>query len=163
MNDTPLRHRLFGALALLLPWSDALAFRVPFFSMGLVSADVQQLLELPALPVLLVDRLMPLGLGSLLLLVALFWAVVRNPGVPYFVRFNVLQAILVDIVLAVLGFAFSIFGCRPGFGGGFACQAFTNTVFLGSLLLVGFSLVQCLRGKEPEIPSISDAVRMQLF
>jgi hypothetical protein len=36
-------------------------------------------------------------------------------------------------------------------------------VFLGALLLVLFAVIQNLRGKEAEIPTVSEAVRMQLF
>jgi hypothetical protein len=36
-------------------------------------------------------------------------------------------------------------------------------VFLGALLLVGFGVVQSLRGQEAEVPSLSQAVRMQLY
>jgi hypothetical protein len=43
-----------------------------------------------------------------LLFFVLFLGVVRNPNVPYFLRFNALQALLTDIVVIVLSFAFSI-------------------------------------------------------
>jgi len=35
-------------------------------------------------------------------------------------------------------------------------------VFIGILVLVLFAVVQNLRGKEADIPSLSEAVRMQL-
>ena len=112
---------------------------------------------LPALPVLMLERGVPFG-GFLLFLV-LFLAVVRNPQVPYFLRFNVLQAILLDIVLVVVSLAFQLL--RIG-SLGFAGRTLANTVFLGMLVLLLFALVQCLRGKEADIPTLSEAVRMQL-
>jgi uncharacterized membrane protein len=86
---------------------------------------------------------------------------VRNPQVPYFLRFNVLQAILLDIVLVVLSLAFNI--VLAPLGGNFAVRTLANSVFLGVLLLVVFAVVQCVRGKEADIPSLSEAVRMQLY
>jgi uncharacterized membrane protein len=81
--------------------------------------------------------------------------------VPYFIRFNVLQAILIDIVLILLSLAFSVL-LRP-LGAGFALRTLSNTVFLATLLLVVFSVVQSIRGREADIPTVSEAVRMQLF
>jgi hypothetical protein len=36
-------------------------------------------------------------------------------------------------------------------------------VFLGTLVVVLFGVVQNLRGKDAELPTISEAVRMQLY
>ena len=44
----------------------------------------------------------------------------------------------------------------------FVGKTLSNTVFIGILVLVLFAVVQNLRGKEADIPSISEAVRMQL-
>ena len=37
-----------------------------------------------------------------------------------------------------------------------------NTILLGTLILVLTGLVQSLRGQETDIPTVSEAVRMQL-
>jgi len=86
---------------------------------------------------------------------------VRNQRVPYFIRFNVLQAILLDIVLILLSLAFRLL--LAPLGGSFALRTLSNTVFFGTLLLVLFAVVQCVRGKEPDIPTVSEAVRIQLY
>jgi len=72
----------------------------------------------------------------------------------------VLQAILIDILLVLVSLAFNIL-LEP-LGIGFALRTLSNTVFLGVLVLVVFGVVQSLRGEEADIPSLSDAVRMQL-
>ena len=113
---------------------------------------------LPALPLVLVEQSIPFG-GFILFLV-LFLGVVRNPRVPYFIRFNALQAILLDIILIVLSLAFNLL--LAPLGGNFAVRTLANTIFLGMLVLVLFGIIQCLRGKEADIPSLSEAVRMQL-
>ena len=155
MADIPLWQRLLAVLAYLLPWSDGLPFGRSLFGMF----PALQWLSLPALPVVMLQQMVPFG--GFLLFLALYLAVVRNQKVPYYLRFNVLQAILLDIVLVVISLAFSIL--LSPLGGGFAVRTLSNTVFLGVLVLVAFAVVQCVQGKEADIPSVSDAVRMQLY
>jgi uncharacterized membrane protein len=155
MEGPPIWQRLLGALAYLLPLSDALRFGQGLFAIF----PLLQWLALPTLPLMLLERAIPFG--SLVLFLLLFLLVVRNPRVPYAIRFNVLQAILLDIVLVLLTLAFDT--VLAPLGGGFALRTLSNTVFLGTLLLVLFSVVQSLRGKEADIPTVSEAVRMQLY
>ncbi|MFZ9319247.1 MAG: Tic20 family protein [Vulcanococcus sp.] len=150
----PIWQRLVALLAYLLPWSDGLPFGRSLTNLF----PALQWLSLPALPLVLLEQAVPFG-GFILFLV-LFLAVVRNPQVPYYVRFNVLQAILLDIVMVVASLAFNL--VLAPLGGTFAVRTLANTVFLGVLVLVFFALVQCLRGKEADIPTLSEAVRMQL-
>ena len=153
MGDIPWWQRLLALLAYLLPCSDALPFGESLDNIF----PALQWLVVPAIPLLLLENSVPFG-GFLLFLV-LFLAVVRNPRIPYFLRFNVLQAILIDIVLVVLSLAFQLL--RLG-SLGFAGRTLANTVFLGIFVLLLFAVVQCIRGKEADVPSLSEAVRMQL-
>ena len=153
MGEIPAWQRLLAVLAYVLPWSDALPFGESLDNL----IPALKWLVVPAIPVLLLETNVPFG-GFLLFLV-LFLAVVRNPQLPYFLRFNVLQAILLDIVLVVLSLAFQLLKLGSL---GLAGRTLANTVFLGMLVLLLFALVQCLRGKEADIPSLSEAVRMQL-
>lgn len=152
---TPIWQRLLSALAYLLPFSDAL----PFGRALLQQFPFLSVVALPALPLLAVQQLIPFG--GLVLFLLLYLAVVRNARVPYLIRFHVLQAILLDIVLMLLSLAFQIL--LSAFTGSFAVRTLENTVFLGALVLCLFGLVQSLRGEEAEIPTVSDAVRMQLL
>jgi uncharacterized membrane protein len=153
--DIPIWQRLLAVLAYLLPWSDALPFGRDLFGLF----PLLQWLAVPALPLATLQQLVPFG-GFVIFLV-LFLAVVRNPRVPYFIRFNVLQAILIDIVLILVSLTFQIL--LSPLAGSFALRTLSNTVFLGTLLLVLFSVIQCVRGKEPDIPTVSEAVRIQLY
>jgi hypothetical protein len=155
MGEAPIWQRLLALLAYLLPWSDGLGFGRYLFNLF----PVLQWLTLPALPVLLLERAVPFG-GFLLFLV-LFLVVVRNPRIPYFIRFNVLQAILIDILLIVLGLIVQV--VLEPLGAGFALRTISNTIFLATVVVVLFAAVECLRGREPDIPTLSQAVRMQLF
>ena len=153
MAEIPLWQRLLGLLAYLLPWSDALSFGRELYNLFPWIAY----LALPATPVLL-ERSIPFG-GFLLFLV-LFLVVVRNPNVPYYLRFNVLQAILLDILLVVLALAFNVL--LSPLGNSLMIRTLNNTVFIGALVLVLYASIQCVRGKEADLPTLSDAVRMQL-
>ncbi|WP_413295739.1 Tic20 family protein [Synechococcus sp. MIT S9452] len=154
MADIPLWQRLLGLLAYLLPWSDALSFGRELYNLF----PWISYLALPATPVLLLERSIPFG-GFLLFLV-LFLVVVRNPNVPYYLRFNVLQAILLDILLVVLALAFNVL--LSPLGNSLMIRTLNNTVFIGALVLVLYASIQCIRGKEADLPSLSEAVRMQL-
>jgi len=159
MQDPPLWQRLLALLPYSLTWSDALPFgRDLFGSFPPLSA-----LMLPAMPALLVQNLGSMGgmnLGGLLLFVLLFAAVVRNPQVPYTIRFNTLQALMLDILLVVVGLVFQLL--QSLLGGGLLFRTLANTVFLGTLLILVFTVVQVLRGKEANLPTLFEAVRMQL-
>jgi len=81
----------------------------------------------------------------------------RNPDLPYSLRFNMQQALLLDIAL--------IF---PSLLGGIPAPAVvanggSNFVFLALVGSVGYALVSNLTGKVPDkIPLISDAARSSI-
>ena len=156
--EIPVWQRAAAPLVYLLPWSDAIPFGGPLFQ----QYPWMQWFTLPVLPLALLERSVPFGLGGLLLFFVLFLAVVRNPNVPYFLRFNTLQALLTDIVIMVLGFAFGIL-LRPIAGGSLLVSTLSSTVVMAVLAILLFALVECWRGREPDLPGISQAVRMQLY
>ena len=156
--EIPVWQRVVAPLVYLLPWSDAIPFGGPLFQ----QYPWMQWFTLPVLPLALLERSVPFGLGGLLLFFVLFLAVVRNPAVPYFLRFNTLQALLTDIVIMVLGFAFGIL-LRPIAGGSLLVSTLSSTIVVAVLAILVFALVECWRGREPDLPGISQAVRMQLY
>ena len=151
----PIWQRLLGLLVYVLPWSDAIPFGQHLF----LQFPVLQWLILPAEPLLILKSGIPLNLGNLLVFFLLFLAVVRNSNVPYFIRFNTLQALLVDIVVVLISYAFVILPI----GGGLMMRTLSSTVVVGVLAVVIFALIECSRGREPDLPGLSQAVRMQLY
>ena len=159
MQGPPLWQRLLAVAAYGLPWRHGVAF-----GGGLVAAfpaidPLVNGLALLAAPLVAVEQLLPFG--GLIVFLGLYLGVVRNDRVPYTIRFNVLQAILLDIVLVLLTLVLGLLAPLQA-SAGFALRTLGDTVFLGSLLVIGYCLVQGLRGVEPELPTISEAVRMQL-
>ena len=151
----PIWQRLLGLLVYVLPWSDAIPFGQHLF----IQFPVLQWLALPAMPLFILESGIPLNLGNLLVFFVLFLAVVRNPNVPYFIRFNTLQALLVDIIVVIISYAFIILPI----GGGLMMRTLSSTVVVGVLAVVIFALIECSRGREPDLPGLSQAVRMQLY
>ena len=90
--------------------------------------------------------------GSLFLFLFLFAGLVRNPKVPYFVRYNACQALLLDISLIIFSYLLRIL---PSVELG-------SIIFIATLCISIYSIFQCINGVEPEIPFISKSVRMQI-
>ena len=101
-------------------------------------------------PVAIIEGSLPFG--GLLLFLIIFAGVVRNPKVPYFVRYNACQALLLDIALIIFSYLLRIL---PLF-------EFGSIVFISILSIFIYSIYQCINGIEPEIPFISKSVRMQI-
>ena len=97
---------------------------------------------------------------GLIVFFALILLVVRNPNISHFIRFNTMQAILLDIILVVFSLVLSLFD--PNVFGNLIVSTLNNVLFLGMLAAVGYSVVQTFRGVYAEIPTISQAVHMQV-
>ena len=151
----PIWQRVLGFLLYMLPWSDAIPFGRNLF----LEFSWLQWITLPVLPIFVFEQTIPFS--GILLFFIIFLGVVRNPKVPYFLRFNALQALLLDIGIVITGYAFQIL-LKP-LAGGLAVRTLSSTVLIGILTIVIFALIECFQGKEPDLPGISQAVRMQLY
>ena len=91
---------------------------------------------------------------------SLTWSAALPFGRDLFGSFPPLNALMLDILLVVIGLVFQLL--QSLLGGGLLFRTLANTVFLGTLLILLFTVVQVLRGKEADLPTLSEAVRMQL-
>jgi len=153
-STTPL-DRIFAALVYLIPLYDGIVYGRFLF----VQFPFLTYLQYPLLPLAIVYSLIPFGLGSLVVFIALFVGVVRNEKIPHFIRFNTMQAILISIVLAIVSLIYQVV-LAPLIRGFFA-EVLFNTIFLGVLAMVGYSVVQSARGRYAEMPVISEASYLQ--
>lgn len=151
-SNTPL-DRLFACLPYLLPLLVSLRFGIPFFT----QFPILQPLLIPFLP------LLPLtgGILGLVIFFALFMLVVRNENISHFIRFNTMQAILLDIILVLCGIVTDLV-LQPVLGGGLFLETIYNVIFLGTVIAVIYSVIQSALGRYAEIPTLSDAVHMQV-
>lgn len=86
-------------------------------------------------------------------------ALSRNPGLSRFLRFNLQQAILLDIVFIIPGFFRGVNFGFPQIVG----QTCSNTVFYLMVLSIGYAWVQIAQGKDAnEIPIVSDAANQAI-
>lgn len=151
-GSTTVTDRIWASLPYLLPLVDGLMFGVYLFR----QFPPLQTLFLPLAPLMALNS----GFFGLIIFFLLFLLVVRNTNINHFIRFNAMQAILLDIVLIICRIVLQLLG--PALQGGLIVETLMNVVFLGTLAAVGYSVVQTLRGQYAEIPTISEAVHMQV-
>ncbi|MBV5261651.1 hypothetical protein FLX56_24880 [Synechococcus moorigangaii CMS01] len=151
-NTTEPTDRLFGALPYLLPLVYALPFGLPF----LMRFPILAVIYVPLQPLI---RLYSFPFAGLIIFFVLYAAVVRNSRISHFIRFNTLQAILIDIALVLFGIVIQIFGFG---GGGLLIETLSNVAFLGTLVACLYAMVQSILGKYAELPTISQAAYSQL-
>ena len=161
-SSTTLRDRILAALMYLIPLYDGIVYGRFLFA----QFPFLEYLKIPLIPLAIVyslipfgHSLIPFGLGSLLVFILLFVGVVRNEKIPHFIRFNTMQAILISIVLAIISLIYNLI-LQPLIRGFFA-EVLFNTIFLGVLAMVGYSVVQSVRGRYAEMPLISEASYLQ--
>lgn len=150
-STTP-QDRIFACLPYLLPLVDGLAFAGPFLSQF-------PFLQPLFLPLFFLRPLTTFPLG-LIIFFGLFLLVIRNENISHFIRFNTMQAILIDIVLILCNLLLGLLASP--FQGGLIVETLFNVVFLGTLAAVIYSVVQSALGRYAEIPTLSDAVYMQV-
>lgn len=152
-GSTTVQDRIFSSLPYLLPLMDVL----PFGNFLLKQFPALRLIYLPLAPLLAVYNQPFVGL---VVFFVLFLAVVRNEKIAHFVRFNVMQAILIGIVLSLLGLAFSIL--LPVLGRSLLTETLYNIIFLGTWAASFYGIVQSALGRYAEIPGISEASYLQV-
>lgn len=151
--------RAFAALSYVMPLAAALDAGAYFFRFLAVQAppvlQFIQLLLLPLGPLIAIENSI-LGLGIFILL---FLFVIRNTNISRFIRFNVLQAILVSFMISIV---LLILGALQLTGENLVGETLSNVMFLGGMAIVIYSVAQSALGRYAEIPTISDAVNMQM-
>jgi len=154
-GSTDTKDRIFAALVYLLPLYSAFAFGIFIFQ------------QIPFLGAALAIVLTPLAFlysslgsfGSLIIFFVLFLAVVRNPRISHFIRFNTMQAILIDILVYLLGL---LLGFVARGGANLVVETLFNVVFLGAFAACVYSIIQSVIGKYADIPTISEAAYSQV-
>ena len=162
-GTTTAQDRFFACLPYLLPLIEVSLLGMSFA----LTANIGLFAQFPALQLILV----PLGplvriytgfpFAGLIVFILLLTLVVRNTNISHFIRFNTMQAILLDIVL-ILGQIILSMVLVPTLGTGLFVDTILNVVLLGILGAIVYSVVQTIRGQYAEIPTLSEAVYMQV-
>ena len=149
-----LGQRILGILLYLIPWADGLAFGNHLY----IKYPLTQIIQIPAIPIIIIERSIPFG--NLLLFLAIYIGLVRNNKISYFLRFNALQSLLINIGIIILNFIFQIF-FNP-FSNSLIIRTFSSTLLISLFSIITYCIWSCAQGNEPEIPGISQATKMQL-
>lgn len=159
-GSTTVGDRIFATFAYLLPLIEVtgLLLRIGVENSLFGDFPALRVVLLPIMP--LVQIYFGIPFVGLIIFFALFLLVVRNEKISHFVRFNTMQAILIDIALFLCSILLQILTPVPGTG--FAIETIFNTIFLGVVAAVAYAVIQTLLGRYAEIPAISDAVHMQV-
>ena len=123
---------------------------VPFGYYLFYKYSFLKIILLLTFPIVIIEKSLPFG--SFLLFIILFVGLARNPKVPYFVRYNACQALLIDIALIIITYLLEIL----------PIVELGSIIFIFTLCIFIYSISQCIYGVEPEIPLISKSVRMQI-
>ena len=149
-----LGEKILGITLYMIPWADSLTFGSHLY----IKYPFTQLIQIPAIPIIIIERSIPFG--NLLLFLAIFIGLVRNSKISYFLRFNALQSLLINIGIIIINFVFQIF--FTPFGNSLIVRTFSSTLLISLFSMITYCVWSCTQGNEPDLPGISQATKMQL-
>ncbi|MBO8204234.1 Tic20 family protein [Prochlorococcus marinus] len=150
--------QIFQRISSVLIYTLPLKASIPFgYYLFYKYSFLKILMDSLTFPIAKIEESLPFG--GFLLFILLFAGIVRNPKVPYFVRYNSCQALLIDIALIIITYLFRIL---PIVELGSIISILSSIIFIFSICIFIYSISQCIYGIEPEIPLISKSVRMQI-
>ena len=146
--------KILGVLLYMIPWADCLTFGNHLY----LKYPFTQIIQIPAIPIILIERSIPFG--NLLLFLAIFIGLVRNTKISYFLRFNALQSLLINIGIIIIKFIFEII--FSPFLNSLIIRTFSSTLLFSLFGVIVYCVWSCTQGNEPDLPIISEATKMQL-
>ena len=146
--------KILGIILYMIPWVDSLKFGNHLY----IKYPFTQIIQIPAIPIILIERSIPFG--NLLLFLAIYIGLIRNNKISYFLRFNALQSLLINIGIIIVNFIFEII--FSPFLESLIIRTFSSTLFISLISVIFYCVWSCTQGKEPDLPIISEAAKMQL-
>ena len=153
--ETDTKDRSFGALIYLFPLIYALPFGIALLT------QFPWLYQFFSPLVAIYGLTNSLPFASLIIFFGLWFAVVRNDNVSYFLRFNGMQAILMNILQILFSLIMGIL--VPAFGAqSLITETLNNTIFMGSIVACFYCIFRSIQGQYAELPVLSDAASSQI-
>ena len=146
--------RILGVLLYMIPWTDSLTFGNHLY----IKYPFIQIIQIPAIPIILIERSIPFG--SFLLFLAIFLGLVRNTKISYFLRFNALQSLIINIGIIIVSFILEII--FSPFANSLIVRTISSTLLISLFSVIVYCVWSCTQGNEPDLPGISQATKMQL-
>ncbi|WOL14325.1 protein TIC 20-II, chloroplastic [Canna indica] len=155
-SPVPASDRLISALAYTLPFIDSLHYVSFLFARVPAAAATIA----PILPLAAAYRSVPYA--AFVAFFALYLGVVRNPSLSRYVRFNSMQAVVLDVLLALPALFQRVFG-TPSRGVGFRVMEMGyHAIFAFSFACFVYSMFSCVLGRTPNLPIVAAAADRQL-
>jgi len=154
--------RLYAALPYLLPIAAVVSFGAFLFLQFPILQDV-------FFPVFKLNQILSISIIDFISIRFVAWfgvfiLVVRNFKVNHFVRFNAMQALLLDIIVALMSAITQLLSLILGnlafFP--FMLQIIASVTFLGITAAFLYSIFQCVLGKYAEMPIVSEVAYSQV-
>ncbi|CAL0317432.1 unnamed protein product [Lupinus luteus] len=114
----------------------------------------------PLVPAIRVFKSFPFN--GFLVFFTLYFVVVRNPNFSRYVRFNTMQAIVLDVLLIFPDLLERSFNPKGGLGLDFI-MSLDSTVFLFLFVSLIYGSSSCLLGQIPRLPIVADAADRQVL
>lgn len=155
------KDRAFACLPYLLPLIEVVIFGTPLFTRLPILGTIYLTLLAPFIAVYsFLGSLIPYA--DLIIFFALFLLVVRNERILHFIRYNTMQSILISIALSLVSLVLQLLGFVGAGSVPLFVEVIFNLIFLAVVSACVYSIFQCIRGRYPEIPIISEAVYTQV-
>ena len=154
-GSTDFQDRLFGSLVYVVPLISSIEFGNFLFQQF---PQIALIYLLPLTPFIKIYKSIPYA--GFIIFFVLFLAVVRNERIPHFIRFNTMQALLIDILLTLFSLILSII--PSGIGLNLVLETLFNMIFLATLIACFYSIISSVLGKYAEIPTISEVAYSQV-
>lgn len=154
-DDRTMGTRVLGCLAYLLPLIDAFQFGLP---LAMYIPALAPLFALLSIPNALINAI---PFGSLILFI-LMTALASNREFPRLLRFNLQQAVLLDVAMFLPSIIASLGSMAMG-GSGAVGPELASVIFIILVLMVGYAVVLTLLGRDPDgIPFVSDTTKRSI-
>lgn len=151
--DAP--DRLISAVCYFYPFFDGVQYGKYVITQF---TPIQTLLQ-PLIPAIRVFKSFPFN--GFLVFLTLYFVVVRNPNFSRYVRFNTMQAIVLDVLLIFPDLLERSFNPTDGLGLDLM-MSLDSTVFLFLLVSLIYGSSSCLFGQVPRLPIVAEAADRQV-
>lgn len=148
--------RLISAICYFYPFFDGIQYGKYVITQF---APIQAFIQ-PLVPAIKVFKSFPFN--GFLVFLTLYFVVVRNTNFSRYVRFNTMQAIVLDVLLIFPDLLERTFNPRDGFGLDLM-MSLDSTVFLFLLVSLIYGSSSCLLGQVPRLPIVADAADRQVL
>ncbi|KAL4341652.1 hypothetical protein GQ457_08G007700 [Hibiscus cannabinus] len=148
--------RLISAVCYFYPFFDGIQYGKYVITQF---TPIQVLIQ-PLFPAIKVFKSFPLN--GFLVFLTLYFVVVRNPNFSRYVRFNTMQAIVLDVLLIFPDLLERSFNPKEGLGLD-VLMSVDSTMFLFLLVCLIYGSSSCLFGQLPRLPIVAEAADRQVL